>query len=98
MTITPQIVKFPSSDGKNTVYGEIYMPKTEEVKSIEAKTEEVKCKEVKEEAKGESTAPKKSMESEPDLLAVKTLEKITGKNEEDDVYVNLGREMPYYLL
>jgi uncharacterized repeat protein (TIGR02543 family) len=34
MTITPQIVKFPSSDGKNTVYGEIYMPKTEEVKGI----------------------------------------------------------------
>ena len=46
-------------------------------------------------------APKKSMESEPDLAPVKTLEKITStqnEEEKDDSYVNIGGKMPYYLL
>ena len=48
-------------------------------------------------------APKKSMEKEPDLSPVKTAEKLTKKSEEapkrqGDGYINLGGELPYYLL
>ena len=45
--------------------------------------------------------PKKSMESEPELRPVKTLEKVTENkavSEEKEGYTNLGKEMPYYLL
>ena len=50
-----------------------------------------------------ATAPKKSMESEPSLSPVKTLEKVTAKKEEanlrrGDGYINLGGDLPYYLL
>ena len=43
--------------------------------------------------------PKKSMESEPELRPIRTLEKITEKSEEREAgYVNFGRERPIYLL
>ena len=49
------------------------------------------------------TAPKKSMEKEPDFSPVKTAEKVTKKNTKSEArqgegYVNLGGELPYYLL
>ncbi len=44
-------------------------------------------------------APKKSMEREPELRPVRTLEKITEKSEAKEVgYVNFGRELPVHLL
>ena len=44
-------------------------------------------------------APKKSMESEPELAPVNTLKKVTEKTEEKKGdYVNLGGDLPYYLL
>jgi len=50
------------------------------------------------------TAPKKSLEKEPELSPVKTAEKITKKQAKSQKdtgfdYINLGRgELPYYLL
>lgn len=45
------------------------------------------------------TAPKKSMETEPELSPISTLEKVTqGKKREGNGYINLGGELPYYLL
>ena len=50
-------------------------------------------------ASPKKTAPKKSMETEPELRPVRTLEKVTEKSEaREDGYVNLGRELPVYLL
>ncbi len=47
----------------------------------------------------EKTAPKKSMETEPELSPVKTLEKITDDtSREGEGYVNLGGSLPVYLL
>ena len=48
-------------------------------------------------------APKKSMEKEPDFSPVKTAEKIIEKpaktkERQGDGYINLGGELPYYLL
>ncbi|MBO5261976.1 MAG: hypothetical protein J6B45_02920 [Clostridia bacterium] len=48
-------------------------------------------------------APKKSMEAEPELSPVKTVEKVVKKTSkaqkrQGDGYVNLGGELPYYLL
>lgn len=46
-----------------------------------------------------TAAPKKSMEIEPELRPVRTLERITEKSEEKEGgYVNFGRELPVYLL
>ena len=50
-----------------------------------------------------SEEPKKSLEKEPDLAPVNTLEKVVGKAEDKpqrqgDCYVNIGGELPYYLL
>ena len=50
-------------------------------------------------ASPKKTAPKKSMETEPELRPVRTLEKVTEKSEaREDGYVNLGKELPVYLL
>ncbi|MBR2965247.1 MAG: hypothetical protein IKC34_01710 [Clostridia bacterium] len=50
-------------------------------------------------ASPKKTAPKKSMETEPELRPVRTLEKVTEKSEaRENGYVNLGRELPVYLL
>ena len=46
-----------------------------------------------------TTTPKKSMESEPELSPVKTLEKVAkAETRQGDGYVNIGGDMPYYLL
>ena len=50
-----------------------------------------------------TATPKKSMEKEPDFSPVKTAEKVTKKStksetRQGDGYVNLGGELPYYLL
>ena len=50
-----------------------------------------------------TATPKKSLEREPDLSPVKTAEKVTKKStksetRQGDGYVNLGGELPYYLL
>ena len=44
------------------------------------------------------TAPKKSMESEPSLAPVKTLEKLVEKKEDSKSYFNIGDKLPVYLL
>ena len=45
------------------------------------------------------SAPKKSMETEPELAPVKTLAKVTAEGErEGNGYVNLGGKLPTYLL
>ena len=54
-------------------------------------------------SKKPAPTPKKSMESEPKLSPVKTAEKVTKKSEkaqkrQGNGYVNLGGELPYYLL
>ena len=50
-------------------------------------------------ASPKKTAPKKSMETEPELRPVRTLEKVTEKSEaREDGCVNLGKELPVYLL
>ena len=53
--------------------------------------------------KATKTAPKKSMETEPDFSAVKIAEKVTKEpsqtsKRQGNGYVNLGGELPYYLL
>ena len=47
-----------------------------------------------------ATAPKKSMESEPSLSPVKTLEKVTSGEPEriGGDFVSIGMPLPYYLL
>lgn len=46
-----------------------------------------------------TTTPKKSMETEPELSPVKTLEKVAkAETRQGDGYVNIGGDMPYYLL
>ena len=71
----------------------------EEKKTTVKKTATVKESSKKPSAKKATSAPKKSMETEPELSPVKTLEKVVeSENREEDGYVNLGRELPYYLL
>ena len=76
--------------------------KAEEAKPLEAEKAPapqtaVKAEpEVKEEP---ANTPKKSMETEPELAPVRTLEKVTDKNERNgEGYINLGGSLPYYLL
>ena len=71
----------------NNVETEKAMPKKEATKKMSAR----------------KVTPKKSMEAEPLLSPVKTAEKVIAKpiNEQKrqgDGYVNLGGELPYYLL
>ena len=54
--------------------------------------------EIKEEKMPDPT-PKKSMETEPELAPLSTLEKVSKASERDgDGYTNLGGTLPYYLL
>lgn len=67
-------------------------------KSAEAPAKAVKKSAPKATAE-KKTMPKKSMESEPELRPVRTLEKVTEKTEkQSEGYVNLGKELPNYLL
>ncbi len=50
-----------------------------------------------------TSTPKKSMENEPELAPVKTLEKVVDKSieaseREGNGYTNIGGKLPYYLL
>lgn len=73
-----------------------------EPKKAEAPKSEPK-KETAKKAPAKKSAPKKSMESEPDFSPVKTAQKViekpaTEQKRQGDGYVNLGGELPYYLL
>ena len=59
----------------------------------------VKPSEPVKEKEGAVTSPKKSLETEPELAPVKTLEKVAPENERSgEGYINLGGALPYYLL
>ena len=75
-------------------------PKKKSVKAAEAETPVEKPVEKNMAAeKPIAIAPKKSMETEPELAPVRTAEKVIEKTEaEDKSYTNLGRNLPYYLL
>ena len=54
---------------------------------------------VEKKSPSKKTAPKKSMETEPQFSPVTTLSKVVSTNKRNgDGYVNLGGELPYYLL
>lgn len=77
-----------------------------EEKQPEAKKSEIKKSAPKPQAKPkakEASIPKKSMEKEPDLSPVKTAERVTKKSSKKEerrgsCYINIGGELPYYLL
>lgn len=49
--------------------------------------------------KKQAPTPKKSMESEPELSPIKTLDRVTGtQSRQGDGYINIGGELPIYLL
>ena len=86
-------------------------PKEEKsvVAEVEVKAEAKKPSAPKKKAEPKAKAPKsaktpkKSMETEPNLAPVNTLEKVLEKPSEQKPrqgqgYVNLGGELPYYLL
>lgn len=79
-------------------------PKKVEPKKTEPKKAAPKKAETKKaETKKAAPTPKKSMETEPAFAPVNTLEKVVAKKEEKGTrqgegYVNLGGELPYYLL
>ena len=85
--------------------------KAEAIKAEPKKAEVIKAEPIKAEAKKEvakkapakKASPKKSMESEPSFSPVKTAEKVIAKPantpaRQGEGYVNLGGELPYYLL
>ena len=85
-------VKASAPDMENSVVAEEKKPAPKKKSTATAPKTQKKASAVK-------TAPKKSMETEPNLSPVKTLEKVVESTErEGDGYVNLGGELPYYLL
>ena len=78
------------------------LPKTEEIKPLEVEKSPAPQTAVKiepEVKKEPVSVPKKSMETEPELAPVRTLEKITENSERSgEGYINLGGSLPYYLL
>ena len=96
-------VKTEAPDMENSVVAE--PTNAQEKKPVAKKASTKKSEPKKASPKAESVkkkaapTPKKSMESEPDLSPVKTLEKVAENTApEKEGYTNLGREMPYYLL
>lgn len=81
-------------------------PKTAEAKKTATKSTAKKQAENKTEKKPTekkaTSTPKKSMEAEPTFSPVKTAEKIIEKKEnaqrQGSCYINIGGELPYYLL
>ena len=71
-------------------------------KTAQAKKPAPKQTEKKPQEKKAPSTPKKSMETEPTFSPVKVAEKVIEKNEanprQGDGYINLGGELPYYLL
>ena len=75
-------------------------PKEEKTAVAEAKAEPKK-KAAPKKATPKKTAPKKSMETEPTFSPVKTAEKVVAKADttrNGNGYVNIGGELPIYLL
>ena len=71
--------------------------------SVSTKTTKTVAKTEKKPTVKKPAAPKKSMETEPELAPVKTLEKVIEKSTDSPVregesYINLGGALPYYLL
>ena len=100
-------VKASAPDMENSVVTEEKPPVVEEKKVVTKKQPTKKTPaQVKASATKEKKAqptPKKSMEKEPELSPVKTLEKVTKKpartqKRKGDGYINIGGELPYYLL
>ncbi len=95
-------VKSTAPDMENSQVAEKKTELAEEKKPVAKKITEKQTK--KETPKKTPTkkalqAPKKSMETEPELSPIKTLEKIVeAKKREGEGYVNIGGELPYYLL
>lgn len=84
--------KTPKAEAPNVKEKKLDAPKVEEKKADAPKKAPTK-----------KAAPKKSLESEPALSPVNTAKTVVGKKEEaskrtGDGYVNLGGELPYYLL
>lgn len=87
-------MKTSAPDMENSVVAEVKKEDTKKRAAV-AKPKAQKKPSVKKAA----PIPKKSMETEPELSPVKTLERVVqGKKREGDGYINLGGELPYYLL
>ena len=101
---TVAVVESPEAEAKKDTK-KAPLKKTTAPKA-EPKKEAVKAEPKKETAKkapAKKSAPKKSMEREPDLSPVKTAEKVIAKpatesKRQGDGYVNLGGDLPDYLL
>ena len=101
-------VKTTAPDMDNSVVAEVVAEpkKLATVKKTTASVSTKTTKAAKTEKKPtvkKPAAPKKSMETEPELAPVKTLEKVIEKStdspvREGECYINLGGALPYYLL
>ena len=68
-------------------------------KTSQASKTQTKAAETKKTGAKKVNTPQKSMEKEPDFSPVKTAEKITKKaSKKDKGYINIGDDLPYYLL
>lgn len=95
-------VKTEAPDMENSTVIE-EKPKEAEAPKVKKTSAPKKKAEPKAKEPKSAKAPKKSMETEPDLAPLKTLEKVLEKSNEQkprqgEGYVNLGGELPYYLL
>ena len=89
----PAVKKTPAK--AETKIKEVAEEVKEEIKEAAAVLAEITEEEVKEAV----PVPKKSMETEPELALVRTLEKVTENTERNgEGYTNLGGSLPYYLL
>lgn len=108
MPIGKNSIKRVSNNGYSKVKAEAPDMENSEIiaekKPVAKKTTKVQAeKTAPKKAPVKKAAPKKSMEKEPDFSPVKTAEKLTKKSEEapkrqGNGYINLGGELPYYLL
>ena len=92
-------VKSAAPDMENSTVEEKNQKKAPAPKANAKKTSATQNKSTETAKKSAKATPKKSMESEPVLAPVTTAQTVIGKNEENSAqYVNLGRELPVYLL
>ena len=92
-------VETSAPDMENSTVAESESAEATENVAMPKPRSKAKPKAEKKTTKKSAPTPKKSMESEPDFSPVKTLEKVTDAPvRQGDGYVNLGGELPYYLL
>jgi len=96
-TTAPDMENSVVAEEKATVTEKLTPPTASPKAKIQSKLKDTK------KPRAKQTIPKKSMETEPDFSPVKTAEKVTKKNTKSEArqgegYVNLGGELPYYLL